>query len=247
MRIHRRSALRATVIAAVITVGASACATSGGGSEPAAVRPFDELGPSDFVAAVDNPYFPRIPGMTWAYEGMTDEGLRRTETEVLTETFEILGVDATVVSNRDYLDGELTEDNLDYFAQDRDGNVWYLGEEVANYEKGVLHDHGGSWLAGDDGNIPGIVMLADPTERIGETYLQEHLLDSPRDQAEVISVSERVDVPAGSFDGVLQTHDTSAVELDLDEHKFYATGVGLVRTIDLTTGDEFLLIAYSRS
>ena len=207
---------------------------------------FDDLARSDFVAVVDNPYFPRIPGTRWVYEGMTEEGLSRTESEVLSETVEILDIRATVVTNRDYLDGELTEDNLDFFVQDKHGNVWYLGENVDNYEDGVLHDHAGSWLAGDDGAIPGIVMLASPTAAVGRTYRQEHYVGCPRDEAEVVSVDRHASVPIGSFDNVVQTHDTSAVELDLNEHKFYAQGIGLIQTIDLTAGDTFVLIEFSQ-
>lgn len=207
---------------------------------------FDALKPSDFVAVVDHPYFPRVPGTQWVYQGKTEEGLRRTESEVLGETIEIMGIPATVVTNKDYLDGRLTEDNLDFYAQDKEGNVWYLGEEVANYEDGSLHDHAGSWLAGEDGAIAGIVMLARPAEHLGQSYRQEHLLGCTRDKAVVVSSSNRVAVPAGRFERVVQTHDTSDVETDLNEHKFYAQGIGLIKTIDLTTGAEFVLVKFSK-
>jgi hypothetical protein len=244
----------ATILITVAGAGLAACSGANPGTvdtlpatRSASVGPsFDALSPRDFVAVVDNPYFPRVAGMTWVYEGKTDEGLRRTETTVLPETFEVMGLKATVVANKDYLDGELTEDNLDFFIQDMQGNVWYLGEEVANYDGGRLHDHGGSWLAGDDGNIPGIVMLADPGAHRGASYLQEHLLDCPRDRAQVVTVDRQVNVPAGSFTNVVQTHDTSAVEVDLDEDKYYARGVGLVKTLDNTADDEFVLIEFSK-
>jgi Fibronectin type III domain len=223
------------------TISSSSFTTSPDSTIPS----FEDLEPSDFASRVENPYFPRLPGAKWVYEGMTANGLRRTETEVLSETIEILGIQSTVVANRDFLDGVLTEDNRDYFAQDKDGNVWYLGENVDNYVDGVLHDHAGSWLGGDDGAIPGLVMLANPADNIGQTYRQEHFLGCTRDKAAVVSVSEQVTVPAGSFDNVLQTHDTSDVELDLDELKHYAPGIGLIKTIDQTTGDEFVLVEFS--
>jgi hypothetical protein len=247
------SMLLRTAVSAVLLVAAGASGSCSAPNSPttntttpteAEPAPrFEDLSPSDFVDTIDNPYFPKLPGTRWVYEGITADGLERTESEVLSETLEIEGIQATVVTNQDYLDGELTEDNLDYFAQDRDGNVWYLGENVDNYDARALHDHAGSWLAGDDGAIPGIVMLADP--HIGQVYEQEHLLGCTRDKAEVLSVDERVSVPTGEYAEVLLTHDTSDTETDLDEHKFYAQGVGLVKTIDRVAGNEFVLVEFS--
>ena len=132
------------------------------------------IDPADFVAVIDNTYFPRIPGARYIYEGQTAEGLERIEIEVLAEPREVMGVPTTVVRDTVYLDGVLVEDTFDWFAQDGDGNVWYFGEEVANYENGVLADHDGSWEAGVDGALPGIVMYADPATHVGETFRQEY-------------------------------------------------------------------------
>ncbi|MCI0609707.1 MAG: hypothetical protein L0Z71_11675, partial [Anaerolineae bacterium] len=202
------------------------------------------IDPANFVAVVDNPYLPRIPGTKYVYEGMTADGLKRNESEVLSETRLVMEIQATVVSNQAYLNGELTEDNRDWFAQDKEGNVWYLGEEVVNYENGVLKDHAGSWEAGVDGALPGIVMLGNPAGHIGEIYRQEHYVGATKDKAEVLSISEHVTIPYGSFDNVLETHDTSDAELDLNEHKFYAAGIGLIKTVDLTAAAEFVLVEF---
>jgi hypothetical protein len=95
-----------------------------------------ELDPADFVEVVDNPYLPLVPGTRWVYEGEDDGQEERVEVEVLDETREIEGITATVVRDTVYVDGEIAEDTYDWFAQDADGNVWYLGEDSHEYEDG---------------------------------------------------------------------------------------------------------------
>jgi len=203
-----------------------------------------EIGPGDFVDSVDNPYFPLAPGSRFVYEGQTVGGIERTEVEVLSESREVMGVTATVVRDTVYLDGQMIEDTFDWFAQDLQGNVWYLGEDVSNYENGELVDHAGSWEAGVDGALPGIVMYADPAAHLGETYRQEYYAGEAEDMADLLSVSESVTVPYGSFTGVVQTRDYTPLEPGVEEHKFYARGIGLVRSVDLNTGEETVLIEF---
>ena len=122
-----------------------------------------ELDPANFVDVVDNPYLPLVPGTTWTYEETNGDG----ETEIIEvavtdERRDIQGISASVVRDTVTLDGVLVEDTFDWFAQDTDGNVWYLGEDVDNYENGQLVDHDGSFEYGVDGALPGIVMPADP-------------------------------------------------------------------------------------
>src|SRR3989304_5171158 len=134
------------------------------------------LTPADFVSVVNNPYFPLLPGSKWVYEATLEDGtVERNEVEVLTETRVVNGVTATVVHDVVYeADGKLIEETCDWYAQDKDGNVWYLGEEVNNYVNGVLANHGDSWEWGVDGALPGIMMWADPSAHVNEKYRQEY-------------------------------------------------------------------------
>jgi len=197
-----------------------------------------DINPADFADVIDNPYFPRIPGTRYVFEGETEEGLERIEIETLRETREVLGIEATVVRDSVYLDGDLIEDTFDWFAQDKDGNVWYLGEDVDNYENGELIDHAGSWQAGVNGALPGIIMYADPAAHIGETYRQEYYEGEAEDMAEVLSLSESESVPYGSFDNLLVTREWTPLDPDVVEHKYYAPGVGVILEVMVEGGSE---------
>lgn len=200
----------------------------------------------DLVSVVDNPYFPLIPGSRWVYEAkLADGSTERVELEILDETRQVNGVAATILHDSVFADGELIEETFDWYAQDQDGNVWYLGEDVDNYENGLLVDHAGSWEWGVDGAMPGVYMWADPLAHLDEAYYQEYYPGVAEDQGKVLSVSESITVPAGSFDEVVQTYDFSAMDPSLQEHKFYAPGVGVIREVDLTTGEEAVLIEFT--
>ena len=124
------------------------------------------------------------------------------------------------------LDGELIEDTFDWFAQDKEGNVWYLGEDTKEYENGEVISTEGSWEAGVDGAEAGIVMLADP--QVGDTYRQEWYPGHAEDAAEVVSLNEEVTVPYGTFTNCLQTREFSTIDPELNEYKYYCTAVGAV-------------------
>jgi hypothetical protein len=201
---------------------------------------------ADFVAGIDNPYLPFIPGSKWVYEARLEDGsVERNEVEVLEETRNVNGVTATVVHDVVFVEGQLTEETYDWYAQDRDGNVWYLGEDVDNYENGVLADHAGSWEWGRDGALPGVMMWANPSAHMNEEYYQEYYAGEAEDQGKVLSITESVDVPVGSFEKVVKTYDFSAIDPDLKENKFYASGIGLIKEIDMTTGEEVVLIEFT--
>ena len=116
------------------------------------------IDPANFVDVVDNLYFPLSPGSRWVYEGESDGVAERIEVEVLDERRDIMGISAVVVRDTVYVDGELAEDTYDWYAQDTDGNVWYLGEATQEFDDGEVSD-AGSWEYGVDGALPGIVML----------------------------------------------------------------------------------------
>jgi len=196
--------------------------------------------PDDFVGEVTNRFFPLPPGQKRIYEGDTEEGVERVEVEVLSEKREILGVSCTVVKDQVFLEDELIEDTLDFFAQDKDGNVWYFGEQTFELEDGVIVSLEGAWTAGEDGAKPGIVMKANP--QVGDVYRQEFLLGEAEDAARVVALDQKVSVPAGNFDGCLETEDFTPLEPDNVEHKFYAPGVGTVLEVNVETGERVELV-----
>jgi hypothetical protein len=195
-------------------------------------------GEGDFVAAVDNPWFPLIPGTTYEYVADTEDGEETTVVEVTHDTRTILGITATVVRDRVYLEGELIEDTFDWFAQDSDGNVWYLGEDSCEIEDDECVSDDGSWEAGVDGARAGIVMWADPRAHVGEKYRQEFYEGVAEDAAKVIGLDGSVEVPHGSFDGCLETMDWNLLEVGHREHKFYCPGVGLVLEVSPRDGHQ---------
>jgi hypothetical protein len=219
----------------LVMLAASAC----GGEDSAGALPQGsepvELDPADFVDRIDNPYWPMSPGSRWVYREISADGAeQRVVVEVTDRTKQILGIDAVVVHDVVTEDGEVKEDTLDWYAQDVNGNVWYLGEKTAEYENGKVVSTEGSWEAGIDGAQAGVVVPAQP--RAGLSYRQEYLKGEAEDAAEVLSVDEKVEVPSGRFDHVLLTKDYTPLDPSLLEHKFYARGVGPALVIALTGG-----------
>jgi hypothetical protein len=194
--------------------------------------------PGDFVQGIDNHYLPFRPGTTLIYQGVSDGERERVEVTTTNETKEILGITATVVRDQVFVEGELAEDTFDWYAQDRAGNVWYLGEDTKEYEKGKVVSTEGSWEAGVDGAQPGVVMLGDP--RPGDSYRQEYYRGEAEDVGRVVAVDESVTVPQGAFDKVLVTEDWTPLEPKLLENKFYAPGVGVVFERLVKGGEEVL-------
>jgi hypothetical protein len=194
-------------------------------SFPPVVSPYDpKIDAADFVDGIDNPYMPFEPGTTLVYEGVLGE---ETVTIFVTnKTKEILGVTATVVRDVVTVEGEIAEKTFDWFAQDRYGNVWYLGEDSKEYEDGKPVSSEGSWEAGVDGAKPGIVMLGDP--QVGDRYRQEYYEGEAEDFGQVLKLDESVDIPYGSYDDVLVTKDWTPLEPKVLENKYYAKGVGVV-------------------
>lgn len=179
---------------------------------------------SEFVTRIDNPHLPFIPGTTWVYEGTSDGEEERIE--VLAETRTIQGITATVVRDTVSIDGEIVEDTHDWFAQDRDGNVWYLGEAVEDLEGGQVVSTEGSFEAGTDGAQAGIVMPAVPA--VGDAFRQELYPGEAEDMAEILQIDASSTVAAGSYDDVVVTRDRNPLEPEAVEEKHYAPGVGLI-------------------
>ena len=187
-----------------------------------------------FLPRIDNPYLPFKPGAKWAYE--SDDGSERVEVEVLDETRTIMGITATVVRDRNTEDGELVEETFDWYAQDMDGNVWYLGEDSKEYEDGKVKSSGGSWEAGVNGALPGIIMLASPT--VDRAYRQEYLKGEAEDMAQVLRLDGSATAPFGKYDNLLVTEEWTPLEAKVVENKYYARDVGLIMEETVKGGDD---------
>src|SRR5213082_1881215 len=198
------------------------------------------IDPANFVRHVTNPFFPLPPGQTFVYEGQTPDGFVHNDFIVTRKTKVILGVTCTEVHDVVYLDGELAEDTLDWYAQDNQGNVWYFGESTAEFEDGRPVTVEGSFTAGVNGDKPGIIMEAHSVP--GDFYRQEFALANAEDNALVVSLDATVNVPAGLFHHCLKTKETTPLEPDALEHKYYAAGAGNVLTVDVRTGDKIKLV-----
>jgi hypothetical protein len=207
----------------LVTTG---CMFPGPGEEPPILLP--DATAATFVAAVDNPFFPLPVGATWTYEADTADGLETDLVEVLPDVEVIEGVDAVSVRDTVLLDGELAEDTIDWYAQDDEGNVWYLGEDTCEFENDQCVDTHGTWKWGVDGALPGIVMWGDPMVD-HRPYYQEYFVGEAEDVGEVVALGLAVDVPVGSFTGCLQTEETSTLDPTLLEEKFYCPGLGNVK------------------
>ncbi|NIM49753.1 MAG: hypothetical protein GTN62_05780 [Gemmatimonadales bacterium] len=198
------------------------------------------IDPARFVAQVDNEFFPLTAGTTLIYEEAG--GGERVETYVTHETREVMGVQCVVVYSKEFEDDQLTEETWDWYAQDQDGNVWYFGEDTREYKDGELVGTGGSWEAGRDGALPGIIMQGAP--QVGVSYRQEYYVGEAEDMGEVLSLSDSATVPYGTFGGVLVTRDWTPLEPGDEERGYYARGVGLI--LEIEEDDRLELVSVSQ-
>lgn len=199
-----------------------------------------EFDPEDFVAGVDNRYFPLKPGTRFVYRGTEDGEPERVVTDVTRHQKTILGVKVVVVLDRVYLSGTLKEKTLDWYAQDEDGHVWYLGEDSKEYENGKVISTAGSWEAGKNGARAGVIMLAHP--HVGQSYQQEFAAGVAEDKARVLQLNARVSVPYGTFKHCLKTEETTSLEPGAKEVKFYCPGVGFVKGDDVSGGTVHIVL-----
>ncbi len=212
-------------------------------SSPSRQEPYAPvIDPANFVNKIDNPYMPLIPGTTFIYEGQTEKGNEHNEVVVSSETKTIMGVTCLVVKDIVMIDGVLEEGTIDWYAQDKQGNVWYFGEDSKEYNKdGSVASAAGSWEGGVDGALPGMVMQATPV--VGETYRQEYYKGEAEDLATVLSLSESVSIPMGSYNNMLMTNEWSALDNPpVYEHKYYAKDIGFIMTKYMEGGFELKLI-----
>ncbi|MCL6285846.1 hypothetical protein M3P21_20215 [Ruegeria sp. 2012CJ41-6] len=187
---------------------------------------------------IDNPYLPFLQGSVKSY-GATfvdvesgEEESERNDEFIYYQTNEVAGVQTIILRDTAYEGDIMVEDTLDWYAQDNQGNVWYLGETVINYnydDEGdfVGTDFDGSWEAGVDGALPGYLMKATP--EFGAAYYQEYRVGEAEDEAILVRVNQTIETDLATYTNAITTLETTSLEPSVAEFKSYAPGVGLVR------------------
>jgi hypothetical protein len=175
-----------------------------------------------------NPYFILEPG----YQLVLEEDDEKLHITVLDETKVVDGVTTRVVEEREWKNGALYEVSRNYFAMcEATKDVFYFGEDVDFYENGKVVKHDGSWLAGQNGNKAGLFMAGTP--KVGMKYYQEMAPGVAMDRAEIVSLSDTCKTPAGTFRNCLKVQESTALDANEREYKYYAPGIGLLRDQDL--------------
>jgi hypothetical protein len=204
-----------------------------------------ELDPANFTTEIDNPWWPMKPGSRWVYRETDTEGANQKVVVTVTNRTKTIanGIEARVVHDVVTEDGKFVEVTDDWYAQDQDGNIWYLGEATTEYETGKPVSKSGSFEAGVDGAEPGIIMPAQPEP--GMAYRQEYYKGEAEDKGEIVSLDQQAEVPAAHYQPVLMTNDTNPLEPKVNEFKFFARGVGPVLAIGVSgSSDREELLSY---
>ncbi|HYS06923.1 MAG TPA: hypothetical protein VEW47_17215 [Candidatus Dormibacteraeota bacterium] len=225
-----------TVLAAISMTGAIAAATRAS-SAPASGTDYEPvLDPANFVSVIDNPYFPLPVGRTLVYEGIKD-GQSQVDTVVVTDQTRVIeGITARMVSDVSTHNGTLLEKTFDFYAQDKQGNVWYLGEDTTAFLANGKTDTSGSWMAGVNDAEPGLIMEANP--QIPDAYRQEFLAGQAEDTAWVVERGGTVTVPYGKLRNTLKTLEATRIEPGSYDLKVYAPGIGIVLEQSLSGAPE---------
>jgi hypothetical protein len=227
MQVTRKRAVARSLIVTIAGVGVVGAAggASGAGGAPG-------IDPADFTTKVDNPFLPWKPGTHFHYK--TSEAGTRNPVTVTHRTTTIAGVKCVVVRDLVTHNGKPVERSLDWYAQDKAGNVWYFGEASSEFKHGrFVHVPSDSWKTGVHGATPGILMEAHP--RKGDVYSQENAPNS-KDRAKVLGYVNSMTVPFGTFHHVLETKEFTPLEPSID-HDFYARGIGEIQEINVKGGE----------
>jgi hypothetical protein len=233
-RHHITTALVLLLTGSAVTAAAATGSQAGlpRGSEPV------NLNPADFTTRIDNPYWPMRQDSRWVYRETNSEGTVQRVVVTVTRRTKVIanGVRARIVRDVVTEKGTPVEVTDDYYAQDKAGNIWYLGEATTEYENGKPTSTEGSFEAGVDGAQAGIIMPAKP--RVGLSYREEYYAGHAEDKARIVSLREQAEVPFGHFRRVLMTRNTNPLEPKSVEFKFYARGVGPVLAIGVSGGSD---------
>lgn len=228
---------------AVLLPALAGCGSSGGSNSSTATQSGkntlpqtsepSKLNPADFTTQIDNPYWPMPVGRQWHVHVSNPQGESLQEIITVEDRTKKIadGVTARVVHDVVYDKGKPSEITDDWYAQDRDGNIWYFGESTAEIHNG-RRDTSGSFEAGRNGADAGVVMPANP--RVGLTYREEYYAGQAEDRAKVLALDQQVEAPAGHFTGAVLIDDTSPIEPAVSEYKLYAKGVGPVVAVSVS-------------
>jgi len=202
------------------------------------------IDPANFVSVVDNKYFTLKPGTVITYKGKKDSAVVVDSNEVTSETKDIMGVKTVVVKDTITENGKVSEISFDWFAQEKNGTVWSFGEDLKEYDAaGKVTNTIGSWEAGKDGALPGVIMTANP--QVGDSWKQEYLKGIAEDRGEVLGIDESIKTSYGSYQHCIKTKDWSAVEPGVIENKYYcqdsANNVVAIKTVQ--GGNEYSELA----
>jgi hypothetical protein len=234
----RRAMLGSAVVLALgACAGGAAGAAGQDGGLPKGSEPVN-LDPAKFTTRITNPYWPLKPGSRWVYRETDSEGTRQKVVVTVTDRTKLIanGITARVVRDVATEKGVPVEVTDDWYAQDRAGNIWYLGEATTEYENGKPKSTEGSFEAGVDGAQPGVIMPAQP--RRGVSYREEYYKGHAEDRARVVSLREKAEVPAGYYKRVLMTREWNPLSSRTLEFKFYARGVGPVLAVSVSGGSD---------
>jgi hypothetical protein len=237
----RIEAALAVAVAALIAGLAGGCGSSGtpatttsaAAGSASALAPIHgtyspKIDPANFVTTIDNRFWPLEPGTTFHYKGVRGT-TPQTDDEVVThQTKKILGVTCTVVRDTVSEHGSPVERTFDWYAQDKQGNVWYMGEDSLELQHGQFVKASDSWEAGVKGGEPGIIMPGNPQP--GDAYRQEYYRPGQAlDEARVLMLNGSATVPyGGRHTGLLVTSERSPLEPQT-EQKYYSPGLGEVK------------------
>ena len=228
-------------VAAVSVVALAACTSDEPATPDAAASATSvpsstaTLDPADFTVDITNTVWPMPGGARWVYAETEGRDAQKVVVTVTDRTKTVAaGVEARVVHDVVTEGGDVVEDTFDWYAQDADGNSWYLGEDTAEYEDGKVVTREGSWEAGVDGAEAGVLIPAAPQP--GMAYRQEYLAGEAEDEAAVLSVSEMVQAPTGWYTDALLTRETTPLEPKVAELKFYAPGIGPALVLQVSGG-----------
>jgi len=216
--------------------------------DPEFARPDISTAKFDNPTMIDNKYFPMTPGRKLVFEGLTQEGGQQFEHSIVyyvTDlTKEVLGIESVVAYILDYSDGELVEAEIAFYAQDNDGNVWFMGEHPEVYENGKLVE-APTWIPGFKGAEAGITMKANP--QLNESSYAQGWGPAVNwtDRGRVIGMGEQVCVPFDCYEDVLVTEEYSQSEPEAFQVKSYAPGIGNIKVTwrgDDATHEELELV-----
>jgi hypothetical protein len=232
------------VAALVAMVGIGLIAGYGPGA-PAGAAPHPlvaraaAVDPADFTTPAQNPYFPLVPGTVSILRGSEDGERLLNRTTITPWKKLIQGVRTRVVNDVLYGGGVLLEKTTDWYAPDNSGNVWYFGEATAVYnKKGQVVNTEGSWEAGVNSAVAGIIMTANPGPT--DAYRQEFLKGHAEDQGWIVARHQVAHVPYGKVDQVVRSYEWTRLEPGVVSLKLYGPGLGIIREKDVTGGTELL-------